>query len=474
MAATFDASPPRRLPLAVVAGLTLLAGSLWAALEVAFLDARLQSLRLPAFDTAYFQQLVWGLFHGHPFHASFLQGNFLGLHFSPLLVLPALVELALPGAAGLNLVSAVALGAVAPTCFMACREILPRGAAGTGLAGVIAVAVLVSPPMQEVAWSGFHTEELALPLLLLATWSVLRGQRVVTVALLLAVLLAKEDEAYQVAVLGALLMVSGRPRAGRWALGTAMVWLVVVVAVVMPWIRAGAPADTGNYYAWLVSGGVAATISAGRLVEVLRALTAFEAWRLVALTAFALSLLPLLRPRFALLVLPPVLAAVLSRHQPQPHLQLQYALPIVYPMVIAAALGGRRLLEGRQGRRGLVAAALIPALAAALAGTLLTPMATLLTHRGPQHLGGLAAAMVVVPAGAEVDSDDSLAAAVASRAELHLLPHVTPAAFVLVDTAARPPRYTDTAARDGVVAALGSARRVLWSDGRIQLWSPVP
>ena len=453
--------------------LPLLLGLAWAVVLERFGNARLQGLRVPAFDTAYFQQLVWGLFHGHPFSASFLQGNFLGLHFSPLLVVPALVEIVVPGAPGLNLVTAVALGAVAPAACLACREILPSTPAGMALSVVIALVLPFTPPLQEAAWSGFHTEELALPLLLLATWSALRGKRLLTALLLLGVLLAKEDQAYGVVVLGALLLVTpGRRRMGAWTVGAGVAWGVLVFALLMPWLRHGQPTDTGTYYAWLVSGGPGAALSPGRMGEVVRALLAVDAWRVLALSIVALGLLPLLRPGFALLALPPFLAAVLSRHQPQPHLQLQYALPIVYPLVVAAALGARRLLDTWTPRPAAVVAAVVPGVSVAFAGTLLFPLAALLAHPGPDWLTGEADALRAVPVGAELDVDDSAAAAVASRTNLHLLPHVAPTAFVLVDTVARPPLYTDRPAREREVSRLAADRQLLWTNGRLQLWSP--
>ncbi|GAC1328727.1 MAG: hypothetical protein NVSMB17_04440 [Candidatus Dormibacteria bacterium] len=451
----------------------LLAGTGWALALARFEAVRLDRLGMPAFDTAYFQQLVWGLFHGHFFRASFLSGNFLGLHFSPLLVIPALFETLVPGAAGLNLLAAVSIGAVAPAGYLACRELLPQTRVGAALAAVLGVAVLLSPPMQEAAWSGFHPEEMALPLLLLATWAALRGHWVLALPLLGAVLLAKEDQAYEVAVLGLLLVsIPGRRRAGGGLLVVATAWTAMIFLVVMPWIRHGGSTDTGSYYGWLVGGGPGAIFSGSRVAAVTASLASGEAWRSVALTIVALCLLPLLQPRFLLLALPPAFAAVLSRHQPQPHLQLQYGLPIVYPLLLAAALGGKRLLSARAFRPGLAWAALLPALAVAVSGTLVVPMTRSLARPGPSRTGALTRATAKLPASIEVDVDDSVAAALASRSDLHLLPHLADTAFVVVDTRSRPPGYADTVARARVVAELPLRRPLLSSEGGIQLWGP--
>ncbi|MDQ6637991.1 MAG: DUF2079 domain-containing protein [Candidatus Dormibacteraeota bacterium] len=448
-------------------------GTAWAILLAVFANLRFERLSIPAFDTAFFQQVVWGLFHGHAFEASFLQGNFLGLHFSPILVLLAVLELELPGAQALNLVSAAAIGLVAPAAFLACREILPKTRLGLGVAVVIAIVLPFTPPLQEAAWSGFHPEELALPALFLATWAGLSERRGFALLLIALALLAKEDQAYQVAVLGILLMRYPRHRRlGLSIVGGAPVWAVVVLLLVMPWFRQGLATDTANYYSWLTVGGPSSMLSSERLSQVAQMLLLPEAWAAVGLTLLAFCLLPLLRPGFALLALPPLLAALLSRHQPQPQLQLQYGLPLVFPLTIAAGLGGKRLLQAWQPSRLRLTAAVVPGVVVALTGSLLLPLVAYVGQSGPNELGQIHAAMALVPANAELDTDDDLAAAVASRAELHLLPHNSPAAFVLVDSSPKVPLYTDRQARDGAVAALPLSRPLLWTDGRLLLWGP--
>src|SRR5207245_2407638 len=55
-------------------------------------------------------------------------------------------------------------------------------------------------------------------------------------------------------------------------------------------------------------------------------------------------------------------ADLLSAHHPQPELLFQYGIPLVVPMLVAAGLGARRLLEWRPPEGGLTRLA-IPALA---------------------------------------------------------------------------------------------------------------
>src|SRR5262249_40423296 len=75
---------PAAIPVAA-AGLAF-ALAAWTLLQ------RAAALQLPAYDTAFFEQLVWNLGHGRGLVSGFFPASFLGLHFSPFLALPALLE----------------------------------------------------------------------------------------------------------------------------------------------------------------------------------------------------------------------------------------------------------------------------------------------------------------------------------------------------------------------------------------------
>jgi uncharacterized membrane protein len=464
----------RRVSIPALATVPAAAGALWAVLLAAWGLGLHRRLAVPAYDTAYFQQLVWGITHGHVFRASFLGGSFLGLHFSPILVLPALVELVLPGAGTLTVLSAISLGLAVPAAYLALRAILPEGHTSQLLAAALAVALPLSPPLQEAAWSGFHPEILALPALLFATWAALTDRRLLASALAVLALACKEEVAYQAAVVGLLLVVAGgtplRRRFGVWLLALATAWGALVFFVVMPFLRDGQATDTASYFAWLRS---------ARVSEITGALVAPRALGVLVATLLALGLLPLLRPGFALLAVPPFVAAILSRHHSQALLQLQYGLPVVLPLLLAAGLGGRRLLESHRltvastRPRLLIAFAVAAALVVALSGGVThRVVAVAASYPARDESAAVARALALVSAGSELDLDDDLAAAAASRASLHLLPHTSTAAFVLVDTRGQAPGYANHAARDRAADGLATRRHLLWSDGRLQLWSP--
>ena len=475
---------------------------------------RAEGLATNAFDQAYFQQLVWSIGQGQGFRSSFNPGDFLGLHFSPLLVVPAVAELALPDARVLTMLQAAALGLSVPAAFLLLRAALGRGRRAAWLAMALAAPMPMWPIMQQQVRADFHTESLALPLVLLAGWAGLtRRTRLMLLAAVIA-LLAKEDQAYPVAVIGLLVAVrapgrvrTGPRRGGLILVGIAVAWGIAVFGVVKPFLRAGVAYDTDRYYAWL-GGGVGVVNSVfERTGEVAAALARPDGWIVAAWLMAGLGGLALLRPRWLLLVLPPLVAHLLSSQGPQHDVLLQYGLLLVVPAMVAAALGGRRLLtlvlrarrrrRRRSARHGSVTAAgfvgpaprrdrsrpwamamlALPALIAAFAAGSIPPFSDL--ERGfwarPAAIERLRDVAAHVPADAVLSVDWGLASVVADRRSLELLPYDAPDAYVLVD---RRPYVTGRfrwADRPAFIAALEeSSRPLLVDDGRFRLWGPEP
>ncbi len=438
-------------------------------------------LLVPAYDTAFFQQVVWNLGHGGGFSSGFWPASFLGLHFEPLLVLPAALERAWPDARLLSILQAIALGATAPAAYLLLSALLRppaptgtletpgpgsrRATEGDGdrrrwVAAALAAPVPLWAAVQQAARAGFHTEALALPLLLLAGWAGLRGRTALCWALALLALTAKEDQAYAVAVLGALLLWHGPSRRQGAALAAvAIAYGAAVEWAVMPALRGGVTSQVDPYYRWLH------TASPG---QVAAALANPGGWLALAGIVAGLAGLPLLRPAWLALALPPLAADLLSAHHPQPELRLQYALPLVLPLLVAAGLAARHLPPRLPAPA--VAALAVPALLiGALAGPVLGQRGA-----GPEPaLERLRLCAASMPAAASVAADDSAAAALASRPELRLLTEARPGDFVVVDRSGPQPAYVWLPDRERVLVGLAAqGRRLRCDDGRFQLWSP--
>ena len=293
-------------PSLVVALVTVAAFGFYTAIILGQVDR----LLAPAYDQAFFEELVWNIGHGGGFHTGFTSGSFLGLHFEPLLIIPAMLELVWPDARFLTILSAVGLAAAAPAGYLLARQLLPER---PWLAVALAGPLPAWAALQQAGLSDFHPEVLALPVALLGGWAGLRGQAVLCWCLALVALAAKEDQAYTVLVVGVLIAATGRRHLGLQLAGGALVWGLVVVGLVMPAIRAGRSSDVTSYYSWLASANPG---------DVGHALIHPGGWLVFAGLVVGVAGLPLLRARWLLPAFPPLLADLLSAHPTQSDLRL--------------------------------------------------------------------------------------------------------------------------------------------------------
>lgn len=476
-----------------------LVGACWAG---SLLLARAQGLTTTAYDLAFFQQLVWRIGHDGTWLTSFDEGSFLGLHFSPLLVVPAAIQLLLGhDARWLTAIHAVAIGALAPATFLFARAALRP----SRHAALVALGLAIPAPCwaisQEIARADFHPELVGIELALVAGWAGLTG-RVRTMWLLAALAVtAREDVAYAVLVAGLVVAaVAGRRRDrrhGRMLAVAAIAWGIAVFGVVMPAIRGDAVVDTARYYAWLGSGPEILLAPFTRTSEIVAALARPQPWFVVAGLGISLLGLPLLRPRWLLLVVPPLTATLLSRHLPQPFLLFHYPIILIVPALAATVMGGRRALailaRPRRRRRRRAARLLQPAIRTGALLTLTVPALVVAVVQGslppfdqsgawafvqPPAIDAVRAVAARVPEDARLVVDEGTAAPLASRRDLALItwPRAgRPADHVLLDRDAWSPSRWATERRMQVARRVqGQGRPVLADDGRFLLLGPVP
>jgi hypothetical protein len=291
--------------------------------------------------------------------------------------------------------------------------------------------------------------------------------------LVLLVLACKEDQSYTAFVIGILLVAAGTPaikRQGKTVMVVAVAWLAAAVAVQQLVRGGGGYSPQLSYYWWIWQ-------EPGHnflLQSVLRP----DPWLALAGLLAGLLGLPLLAPRPLLLVLPPLAANLLSSHGPQERLQLHYVLLIMFPMIVAAGFGARRLLELRLVPARLPDAALLacalPALVIGLAAGHLPPAlgADQWLYSRPAAADRLLAATSVIPPGAPVYADDGAAVWLTDRALIGQIPdQLDPDRYVVVDRQDWSRR--GDAATSAVIARMpASGRRLLADDGRFQVWSP--
>ncbi len=428
------------------------------------------ALQIPAYDTAFFEQVVWNVGHGDGWSSGYFAANFLGLHFEPLLVVPALLERAVPDWRVLLVLEGLALGASAPAAFLFLRALLGGRRHAALTAGALAVPLPFWVLLQNAATGAFHTEAIALPLLLLAGWLGLRGRSWWCWSMLLLGLAAKEDEAYATLVLGLVLFRFGSSRRqGAAIVAFSLLWAGALELWLMPHLLEGQRSDLASYYAWLHH--PTAAMFLGHLARP-------AGWAALAVAVAGMAGLPLLRPGWLLLVAPPFLGSLLSDHWPQPALALQYGLPVVVPILVAGGLGAARFLDAeRPWARRLATPPVLAALAvpALVLGAVLGPLAGRGPGVGSPRVAQLASCTAVIPAGAPVATDDDVAVWLSARTGEGPLTTAAPGDWLVVDTRTTPPRYVDAGARSRILHRLPrSGRRLACTRDSFQVWTSAP
>ncbi|MBA2718154.1 MAG: DUF2079 domain-containing protein [Chloroflexi bacterium] len=489
-----------------------IAGTLAAGWSATLLIGRVNGLSAPPYDLAFFQQIIWNVGTSGLWISSFHEGSFLGLHFSPILVIPAVVERLLgPDVRLLNVVHALAVGGLVVAGFLFLRAILRPSRAAAMVAAGLAIGIPVWGTTQEIIRSDFHPEAVGVGLALVAGWAGLTGRlRTMWLAAVLA-LLTREDVSYAVAVIGLVVAARGNHtlrRHGRTLAIVATVWAIIVFGVLMPAIRAGSATDTDSYYAWLGGGLSVLLAPVNQTAAVVAHIARPTGWLAGAGMIIALFGLPLLRPRWLVPVLPPFAAVLLSDNFFQANLRLQYGLILVVPLIVAAGFGARRALAliaprwrrsiSRRGTLHRIVGRRVPPLTSAFAGLALTlalaaPAALGAFIQGslppfdhgdpafasrPDGFDRLARTTAVIPARGVIAADEGLVVTLAARPEIRrlLVRPVAPVdAYVVMDRLAWFPMQQLAGNHHAILAGLRAGTRpVLADDGRFIVWGPEP
>ncbi len=469
------------LPGAAVVAASALVAFAWFMREAL---TKLDSLQASAWDFGFDQQVVWNITNGHGFYSSFARSDFLTDHFEIVLVVPALIERLWTDPRVLLLIGNAGLAATAPAAFLMIRALLGSSARVAYLAALIAGPIPFWTAIQQAARDDFHPENVALALAMLAVWAGLSGRILLLWTLVVLVLACKEDQVYTVGVVGLALMSSASPlvrRNGVWVIGAAGAWLVLVVGLIQNALRlmlnsgfhytlAGigqAAPKTDDYYSWML---------APTWPVLIHTVANFQAWGMFALAVSSMCGLPLLRPRWLLLAGPPFVANLLSHHQPQAVLAQHYALLPAFPIVVAGAFGAQRVVGSDAFTNLGAAIAAVPLVLGIAFGTLPPGrLADLRPYNRPDALAELNRAEAHIPAGAPVSADDGLTPWLAARPEIHAFPGPNDAAcYVVLDRDANVTPAPWKVTHDAAVTALrASGRKLLFDDGRLQVWSPL-
>jgi uncharacterized membrane protein len=440
---------------------------------------RMYGMTSEAWDLAYDQQVIWSITQGQWFYSSFARANFLGIHFELVFAALAAIEKFWPSPTVLLIFSSAGLAATAPAGFLFFRALLPIDRAESPwLAVALSAPIPFWAAIQESARDFFHPENLALPLALLAAWAGIRGHRVAMWCLCVLTLACKEDQVFTIGVLALLMRSFGAPeikKQWRFILYLCVFWFLIGTGVIQQQLRAPNGYTDFVYYGWLVGLNPAIHVTPLAVAE---ALVRPEALLMVAGIIASMFAFPILAPRWLLLVIPPYLANVLSDHVPQNILQLHYVMLLLFPLMVAGGIGARRFLEVRSIRPAVALTFALPALVIGLAAGRFPPaLGTDIpwAYEEPNSVAQLRAATSMIPADAPVNADAGLDVWLANRHQVNDFPDkLDNASYVVIDEDYWLGANTNKDRRAAAAAALASSgRRLLYDDGRFQVWSPV-
>lgn len=210
---------------------------------------RHRSYNSVAMDFAFFDQIVWNTSQGRWFETSFVPYNFMGQHVEPILLLFAGLYRITPAPEWLLVVQALSVGGAAIALYQCARQRLAR----EWLAALVAVSFLLSPTLHAGLAFDYHSEVMASLFVFGGLALLYRGRSLVGVALLLCLLLLKEDAALVLLGLALPLWLASHKRPATVLASVGLLWLIVVVMLVMPAVRGGA-SDLDQRYAHLGDG----------------------------------------------------------------------------------------------------------------------------------------------------------------------------------------------------------------------------
>ena len=355
------------------------------------------------FDLGNMTQAVWSTANGDLLSVTDLHGeqiSRLGSHFDPILAALAPLWWLWPDPELLLVVQAAAVAVGALPVFWLARKHL----ASDRTAAALALAYLLSPPVQWLTVSDFHPVALACPLLLFAWWHLDEGRLWAFALLAAAAVATKEHVGLAVAALGVWYAVRHRaPRTGVAIAAIAGGAALIAALVVVPHFAPGGESAFESRYD-------SPSLSSRDLAY-------------LASLLLPLALLPLAAPLALLATVPELGLNLLSSTVTQTSVKTHYAATIAPALLVATVFGAARL-----GNRVAYAVAL-----AALAGTVAFGPLGRIPLRADAHDAAARRGLALVPAAAAVSATNSLGAHLSERRRIFSFPVLREAAWVAVD-----------------------------------------
>jgi len=418
---------PRRLSLAKLAPVAVLVAfmafyaiwySLWSL-------RKFDSFQAPAFDLGIYDQGLWLLSRFKEPFVTVLGLNLFADHTSLILVLFIPLYWIFPHAGTLLVVQALVLAAGAIPVYLLAKMVLRH----VWVALIPAAAYLLTPALGWLNLENFHPDSLEVPLLLFALYFIARSRWRPYLAMVILLLMVKEDVPLVLIPLGIYVAVRHHRAMGLATIWLSVVWLVVAIGIIQPALSGAA---AGGLDSWRIPfggvGGLFATLFK-RPWEVLGYMFTPEKVKYLFQLLTPVLFLPLLTWRTAVLV-PIVAFNLISTFWYQTNLQYHYT-SLIIPVLCGAALLALQRFGRLQTRRVLVVGIL---LATVFSGYLWGPLprsrepAYDPDPRHPQTVA-CAEAVALIPDDAIVAAGDKFGSHLTHRQFVYIFPTPFSAAY---------------------------------------------
>lgn len=435
------------LALAIVLALA------WAAAFAVLAIRKHHSFHSNAYDLGLQQHVVWNTAHGRWFEYTYMVAfnpdlvNHLGDHVNLILLPIAALYSLHDGPETLLVVQALAVASGMVPLFLVARRRIGRD----GPALVLASLYLLHPALQAALLFDFHPIVLAAPLFLWSYYfaTVRRDGWLVSATILL--LATQENAALVVALLGVLVAIEGRRRAGAALLAAGVAWFVTCYFAILPALNPGVGSNAFARYRHLGASWSEVMVRVlMHPVEVAAGVLDASGRDYLRALLVPFGFVSLLAPEILLCAASEVALNLLSDFPAQRTIDHQYASVIVAVAALAAVVGTGRTARFASVRLGLPRAAVAWSLAAwALAACTVVQTRSYGTIRalGPEYEGVYADSdharlghevLANVPDGVPVSAQGTIAPHLSRRPRVYVFPTIADAEWVALDRHANP------------------------------------
>ena len=327
-------------------------------------------------DIGQFDQAIWGILHGEFFlnNICFNQvTNWLGPHFTPILILFAPMYAIIPSANWLTLAQALALSLAAWPLFLLASHVCLSEKAGL----LWAVAYLVNPFLLNAAAWDFHPMTLAVPFVTISMLAIEKKKPYLLFASTFVILLCKEHFGIMAVGFGLLWYIRNK----SWQPGASLVSIGIMHSFIVLGIIMPALSSTGDHimlvsrYGWLGHsiGEIVIRLFTDSFSIIKTVVIHNGGFFYIALLLSTFCGLPILAPEFLIPGLADLMANMLSANN-MPRFPFAYHSVTLIPVLATAAIYGTKRLSAYQARYNLAQLTGLAVIAGVTGGYILAPL----------------------------------------------------------------------------------------------------